>query len=82
MLSDKPLRLAELEAQGEVNLEWVRRMQKISINYSPKINDKGKGQSFSHPLLLLNFPAGREIHGNSERSTLGAHMESRSKGCK
>lgn len=50
-----------------------------STSCSPKINDKGRGCSFSHHLPLLNFPSEREAHCSFQRATLRAHMVSRSK---
>jgi len=46
----KPLRPAEGETQGEGNLEWTGRRQRMRINCSPKINRKARGySSFPHP---------------------------------
>lgn len=41
----KSLRSAEVETQGEGNLEWIGRRQGVSINCSPKVNCKGRGYS-------------------------------------
>ena len=46
----KPLRPAEGETQGEGNLEWTGKRQRLRINCSPKINRKARGySSFPHP---------------------------------